>query len=75
MTDGVPQIQLHPGTGVKFVLHDHVPLQFHAAGDDRFPVKGKPLFFQMGKQLWVVQHAVLDNLGAAVSENVRGEGI
>ena len=29
----------------------------------------------MGEQLRVVQHAVLDDLGAAVPENVKGEGI
>ena len=29
----------------------------------------------MGEQLRVVQHAVLDDLGAAVPENVNGEGI
>ena len=49
VADGVPQVQLHPGAGVEFVLHDHIPLQLYASGDDRFPVKIQAFFFQMGK--------------------------
>ena len=75
VADGVAQIQLHPGSGVEFVLHDHVPLQLHAAGDHIFPVKIQTVPLQMGEKGGIVQNAVLDYLGTAVPEDFTGEGI
>ena len=75
MADGVAKIQLHPGTGVEFVLHDHIPLQLYASGDDRFPVKIQAFFFQMGEKLGVVKNAILDDLGAAVPEDIHRKGV
>ena len=70
VSDGVSQIQLHTGTGVKFVLHDHIPLQFHAPGNDMLPVKADSGCFQLCEQIGVIQNAVFDDLRAAVPEDI-----
>ena len=75
MADGVAKVQLHPFAPVKFVGNDHVALMLHAPGNDSIPVKRKPLFHEMGKQLRIVKNAVLDDLRAAVPENILRQGV
>ena len=67
----VAKIQLHAAAGVEFVLSYHIPFQFHTTGDDSFTVKGKAMLLQVSKELRIVQYAVLDNLCAAIPENIR----
>ena len=68
--DCVAQIQLLSGSGVKFVFHDHVALEFHAAGDNAFPVEVKAGLSQAAEQSIIIQDTIFDDLGAAVPVDV-----
>ena len=64
------QIQLHPGAGVKLVFGNNILLQSHTLCDHVFPMEVQPVFFQMSKQLRIIQYAVLDHFGASVTKYV-----
>lgn len=73
VANSVPKVQLHPGTGVKFVLGNDIPLQLHTSADDLFPVKGNAGASEIIKKVPVVENAIFDDLSAAVSKNFIGQ--
>ena len=73
VANSVPKVQLHPGTGVKFVLGNDIPLQLHTPADDLFPVEGNAGASEIIKKVPVIENAIFDDLSAAVSENFIGQ--
>ena len=71
---GVAQVQLHTFSGVEFVLHDHIPLQLHAPGDDGFPGEVGAGGFKPSEEGMIIENGVFDDLGAAVPEGVFRQG-
>ena len=75
MADGVAQVQQLPGPGVKLVLLHQVPLVGDAPGGDPLRVGPEVDGLQGVQQAGVPDHAVLDDLGAAVGKVGLGEGV
>ena len=67
------QVQQLPPPGVELVALHHVALHLHAAGDDRLQLIPDVHLLQAAQQIAVAQHAVLDDLGAAVGEHGIGQ--
>ena len=74
MADGVAQVQELAAAGVKFILLHQVALVGDAAGHHFLRVLSEVPLGQGVQQVGVPDHAVLDDLGAAVREDVGGQG-
>ena len=70
MTKGMPKIQKHPKSTVKFILGDHIPFQLHAPADHFFSGKVQSGLRQQSKQLRGEENGIFDNLGTAVPEDI-----
>ena len=74
VAEGVAQIQQIPSAPVEFVGYHDVPLVANTGGDDLLPVKAQSGADQLHKQGLVKEDGGFDDLGAAVPEDIHGEG-
>ena len=61
------EIQKMPRAGIKLIGADDIALYLHAAREDILRYFVRQAFLQLGEQRLAVQHAVFDDLGAAVA--------
>ena len=75
MAYGVAKIQQPPLSSVELISGHHIPLHFHAALDHIGFVKILAVLFQITEEISIEENGVLDDLSAAIPENLLGESV